>query len=504
MRNDPAGDAVWLRAAPAFGSVGEYPDQPRHQQRENHRIRRVPEASQPAPAGHGRSVQASADPARGEDRRADLQRRLPEHVYHGDRSDREARGAGSVSRERRDPDRHYTDGRYPLLPCELGQDTARARLQAEAHSGRRCERSVRRLQGGQASEQHGRHLLLQRPAPEIPQGRMTGRPIAVVTGGAGFIGSHMVDVLVERGFSVRAIDNLDGGREENLAPHRNNPDLVLEKRDIRGCSPDDRLFRGARYVFHFAGIGDIVPSIERPLEYMSANVQGTAHILECARHARVEKFVYAASSSCYGLASVPTREDHPIEPRYPYALSKYLGEQAALHWHLVYKLPVNSIRIFNAFGTRSRTSGAYGAVFGVFLRQKLAGKPFTVVGDGTQTRDFLYVTDVAAAFLRAAESDHTGEVWNLGAGNPQSVNRLVELLGGDVAYLPKRPGEPDCTWADISLITRELGWVARISFEQGVKRVLADIAYWRDAPLWDPESITEATKIWFTHLGLEK
>ena len=193
---------------------------------------------------------------------------------------------------------------------------------------------------------------------------MTGRPIAVVTGGAGFIGSHMVDVLVERGFSVRAIDNLDGGREENLAPHRNNPDLVLEKRDIRSCSPDDRLFRGARYVFHFAGIGDIVPSIEHPLEYMSANVQGTAHMLECARHARVEKFVYAASSSCYGLASVPTREDHPIEPRYPYALSKYLGEQAAFHWHRVYKLPVNSIRIFNAYGTRSRTSGAYGAVFG--------------------------------------------------------------------------------------------------------------------------------------------
>jgi len=333
---------------------------------------------------------------------------------------------------------------------------------------------------------------------------MTGRPIAVVTGGAGFIGSHMVDVLVERGFSVRAIDNLAGGREENLAPHRNNPDLVLEKRDIRSCSPDDRLFRGARYVFHFAGIGDIVPSIERPLEYMSANVQGTAHMLECARHARVEKFVYAASSSCYGLASVPTREDHPIEPRYPYALSKYLGEQAALHWHRVYKLPVNSIRIFNAYGTRSRTSGAYGAVFGVFLRQKLAGRPYTVVGDGSQTRDFTYVTDVAHAFLAAAETPRVGRVYNLGAGKPQSVNRLVELLGGEKIRIPKRPGEPDCTWADISRITSELDWRPQVSFEEGVGKILADIDYWRSAPLWDPDSIDKATKTWFQYLSPER
>ena len=333
---------------------------------------------------------------------------------------------------------------------------------------------------------------------------MTGRPIAIVTGGAGFIGSHMVDVLVERGFSVRAIDNLAGGREENLALHRDNPDLVLEKRDIRSCSPDDRLFRGARYVFHFAGIGDIVPSIEHPLEYMSANVQGTAHMLECARHARVEKFVYAASSSCYGLASVPTREDHPIEPRYPYALSKYLGEQAAFHWHRVYKLPVNSIRIFNAYGTRSRTSGAYGAVFGVFLRQKLAGRPYTVVGDGSQTRDFTYVTDVAHAFLAAAETPRIGRVYNLGAGKPQSVNRLVELLGGEKIRIPKRPGEPDCTWADISRITSELDWRPQVSFEEGVGEILADIDYWRSAPLWDPDSIDKATKTWFQYLSPER
>jgi UDP-glucose 4-epimerase len=327
------------------------------------------------------------------------------------------------------------------------------------------------------------------------------RRTAIVTGGAGFIGSHMVDLLLARGMKVRVIDNLVGGREANIAHHRDNPDFTFAESDIRDYQPGAPLFQGVDYVFHFAGIGDIVPSIERPLQYMSANVQGTVHMLECARHAGVRKFVYAASSSCYGLAATPTREDHPITPLYPYALSKYQGEQAAFHWNQLYKLPVNAIRIFNAYGTRSRTSGAYGAVFGVFLKQKLADVPFTVVGDGTQTRDFLYVTDIAEAFLLAAETDKTGEIWNLGAGNPQPVNRLVELLGGPVIHIPKRPGEPDCTWANISKIQRELGWKQKVSFEEGVSRIVADIEYWRDAPLWDPDSIAKATAGWFQALS---
>lgn len=331
------------------------------------------------------------------------------------------------------------------------------------------------------------------------------KPLAVVTGGAGFIGSHMVDLLVSRGYRVHVIDNLVGGRLQNLSQHSGNDDVRILEADIRGLDRDaDEMFADARYVFHFAGIGDIVPSIERPLEYMSVNVQGTAQVLECARRARVEKLIYAASSSCYGLADVPTKEDHRIQPEYPYALSKYQGEQAALHWHRVYGLPVNSIRIFNAYGTRVRTSGAYGAVFGVFLRQKLAGKPLTVVGDGTQCRDFVYATDVARAFLAAAETAEVGEVFNLGSGNPQSVNRLVELIGGEVLHIPKRPGEPDCTWADIGKLTGRLGWKPVVTIEDGVGRMLAEIEYWRDAPLWDPVSIEKATRTWFRYLGQKK
>src|SRR5882672_3465605 len=240
---------------------------------------------------------------------------------------------------------------------------------------------------------------------------MSDNQVAVVTGGAGFIGSHVVDLLLDRGYEVRVIDNLVGGREANLAHHAGNAKLHFINSDIRALAPGASVFKGVRRVFHFAGIGDIVPSIEQPIEYMSVNAQGTVQVLECAREAGVAKFVYAASSSCYGLAETPTREDHPIRPQYPYALSKYQGEQAVFHWHNVYKLPVSSVRIFNAYGIRSRTSGAYGAVFGVFLRQKLAGKPFTVVGDGTQRRDFVYASDVAAAFLRAAETERTGEAW---------------------------------------------------------------------------------------------
>ena len=328
------------------------------------------------------------------------------------------------------------------------------------------------------------------------------KPIAVVTGGAGFIGSHMVDNFLSRGYGVRVVDNLVGGREANIAHHGNNSDIDAEFRDIRSITEDDTLFKDATHVVHFAGIGDIVPSIEQPLEYMSANVQGTVHVLEAARNAgTVKKVVYAASSSCYGLADTPTAEDHPIRPQYPYALSKYQGEQAAFHWHQVYGLPVNSIRIFNAYGTRSRTSGAYGAVFGVFLKQKLANKPFTVVGDGTQRRDFLYVTDVAEAFRLAAETEITGRTWNLGAGNPQSVNRLVELLQGEKVHIPKRPGEPDVTFADITRIQSELGFAPQVSFEEGVGRILENIDYWRDAPLWEPDSIAKATKTWFQMLS---
>jgi len=329
----------------------------------------------------------------------------------------------------------------------------------------------------------------------------TCRRRAIVTGGAGFIGSHMVDLLIERGFSVRVIDDFRTGRSDNLSRHQDDRRCEVHQVDMTLLSSDSPIFQDAEYVFHFGGLGDIVPSMERPLDYMRANVDGTLAVLEAARQARVRKFVYAASSSCYGAApDVPTPETAGIQPQYPYALSKYLGECAVLHWGQVYRLPVISLRIFNAYGPRVRTTGVYGAVFGVFLAQKLKGKPLTIVGDGSQRRDFVYVTDVARAFLLAAQSDLTGEVFNLGAGQPQPINRLVELIGGESVRVPKRPGEPDCTWADTTKIRRRLGWEPRVSFEEGVATMLRHIDDWAEAPVWDPASIEATTKSWFEYL----
>ena len=331
---------------------------------------------------------------------------------------------------------------------------------------------------------------------------MDQKPIAVVTGGAGFIGSHMVDLLLSEGYQVNVIDNLVSGREQNLEHHKGNPDLRFEKVDIRNLDANHSFFQNANYVFHFAGIGDIVPSIENPALYMDVNVQGTVKVLEAAKSSPyLKKFVYAASSSCYGLAQTPTKETAPTKPEHPYALSKYLGEMACFHWKDVFNIPFNSVRIFNAYGERSRTSGAYGAVIGVFLKQKLENMPLTVVGDGEQKRDFLYVTDVAKAFYAASQTEATGEIYNLGAGNPQSVNYLVKLLNSDVVHIPKRPGEPDCTQADITKIQSELNWQPTITFEEGIQKVLDNIEYWRNAPLWNPDSIEESTKLWFECLS---
>lgn len=325
---------------------------------------------------------------------------------------------------------------------------------------------------------------------------------ALVTGGFGFIGSHLVERLINDGHDVTVVDNMSTGRPDNLRHLAGNKRLTAVGADICDFDSIAGHFKGIDSVFHLAALADIVPSIQMPEKYFRSNVDGTFSVLQAARAAGVKRFVYTASSSCYGIPdSYPTGEKAEIRTKYPYALTKYLGEQLALHWEQVYKLPVVSLRLFNVYGPRSRTSGTYGAVFGVFLAQKLAGRPFTVVGDGTQTRDFTYVTDVADAFVTAAASNVSGEIFNVGSGGTYSVNRLVELLGGEVTYIPKRPGEPDCTFADTRKISSALGWKPKVAFELGVKNMLDNIDYWRAAPLWTPESIGEATRDWFKYLS---
>lgn len=326
---------------------------------------------------------------------------------------------------------------------------------------------------------------------------------ALVTGGAGFVGSHLVERLLNDGHEVVALDNLSVGRRSNVQHLESNPKFKFVQADIGRREDIEAYFKGIEWVFHLAARADIVPSIVEPYEYHRSNVDGTIAVLESARAAQVKRFVYTASSSCYGLPDiVPTPETAEIRPMYPYALTKYIGEWYVRHWAQTYKLPAVSVRFFNVYGPRARTSGTYGAVFGVFLSQMAHGKPLTVVGDGTQTRDFTYVTDAVDALVSAAESDLIGEIMNVGSGGTYSVNSLVELLGvKEVVHIPKRPGEPDVTFADVRKIERLLGWKAKVSFPEGVAVMRKEMARWKDSPLWDVSSIADATKDWFKYLG---
>lgn len=179
-----------------------------------------------------------------------------------------------------------------------------------------------------------------------------------------------------------------------------------------------------------------------------------------------------------------------------------MGEELVLHWGRVYQLPVVSLRFFNVYGPRARTSGTYGAVFGVFLAQMLADKPLTIVGDGNQTRDFTFVSDVVDALVTAAGSQLSGQIFNVGSGRPVSINRIADLLGAKrTVFVPKRPGEPDCTWADMTRIANALQWQPQVPIEEGVRTMLDHIDYWRDAPVWTPDKIQTATADWFKYLG---
>lgn len=323
----------------------------------------------------------------------------------------------------------------------------------------------------------------------------------IVTGGAGFIGSHLVDLLMEKGHKVTVIDNFLTGKKENISQWMGNENFQLIEADVSDYEKIKDYFKGIDWVFHLAGSAEIVPSINEPLKYFKNNVLGTISVLEASRRGGVKKFIYAASSSCYGLAKVfPTPEDASIDPQYPYALTKYLGEELVFHYFKVYKLKVISLRLFNVYGPRVRTSNSYGAVFPIFLSQKANGYPFTVIGDGNQKRDFVFVSDVCEAFLKAAESDIEGEIFNVGTGNPRSINEIVNLLKGEVVYLPKRPGEPDCTWADISKIKKKLGWEPKVSLEEGIKIMLKDLDLYKNLAVWTPEKIKEATAEWFKYL----
>ena len=323
----------------------------------------------------------------------------------------------------------------------------------------------------------------------------------IVTGGAGFIGSNLVDELVNLGHQVTVLDNLCTGRLSNL--NRVKDSIKFINIDISDNKINlDKYLAGIDWVFHLAGLADIVPSITNPSSYFQTNVLGTLNILEASKKANIKKLIYTASASCYGIPEkYPTDEKSKIDPQYPYALTKFLGEQLVIHWAKVYSMPNISLRFFNAYGPRSRTTGAYGAVFGVFLAQKLAKKPLTIVGDGTQTRDFIYVSDLVDAIIKSAEKGKHSEIYNVASGKEISINLVADIIGGSKVNIPKRPGEPNRSLADISKIQAQLDWKPKISFKEGIKTLLENISDWKAAPVWTPETIARETKTWFKLLN---
>ena len=321
----------------------------------------------------------------------------------------------------------------------------------------------------------------------------------IITGGCGFIGSHLAEKLSNLGISVTILDNLSTGRLENINNFKSK--IQFYKVDISNKKKISKYFKNVDIVFHCAALADIVPSIENPDLYFKSNVIGTQNIASLCVENKVKKIIYTASSSCYGIAKkTPTNENAKIDPKYPYALTKYLGEEILIHWSKLFNINLISLRLFNVYGPRSRTSGTYGAMFGTFLAQKISGSPLTIVGSGKQSRDFTYVSDVIDAMIKASKSKIKFGVFNVGSGRTISVNYIVKLIGGKTVKIPKRPGEPFITYANITKISKILNWKPRIRIEKGIEILIKNIHYWKKAPVWTPIKIKNATKNWFKYI----
>ena len=321
----------------------------------------------------------------------------------------------------------------------------------------------------------------------------------LITGGAGFIGSHLAEKLIKKN-KVIIIDDLSTGNKKNLKEIINHKNLKFINKDLNSKNIE-KYFKNISLVYHLAAQSDIIPSVKNPKKYFDSNVNATVNLLEYCKKYNVKRIVYAASSSCYGIPkNYPTNENEKIDTRYPYSFTKYLAEQTLLHWGQVYKIDIKSLRLFNVFGPRVRTIGHYGAMFGVFLAQKANNFPLTIVGNGEQMRDFTFVSDVVEAFVLAGKSKTKNQIFNIGTGKPISINLVASLISQNKTYIPKRPGEPDRTHADIKLARKHLNYSPKVNFKDGLNIMLNGLSSWKNAPLWTKKKIKLSTKDWFKYI----
>lgn len=293
----------------------------------------------------------------------------------------------------------------------------------------------------------------------------TANKKTIVTGGAGFIGSHLTDVLLEKGFDVHVVDNLSGGKRENI-----NPKATFHEVDIRDFEKLAPIFNGAQYVFHVAALPRVMPSIIDPRTTHDVNVTGTLNVLVAARDAGVKRVIYSASSSVYGeQPKLPLKETMPASPLHPYGLQKWMGELNSVLFSKLYNLETVSLRYFNVYGPRAPVEGAYASVIARFLYQRKTGQPLTIVPDGTMTRDFTHVRDVVRANILAAESNKIGrgEIINIGSGKSWKILRVAEFIGGPTIFIESRV-EAKHSLADITAAKELLSWEPKITFEEGI------------------------------------
>ena len=295
---------------------------------------------------------------------------------------------------------------------------------------------------------------------------------SIITGGAGFIGSNLTDHLVRIGHKVIILDNFVSGKKNNLAHHKKK-DVKIVKLDISKSKNLDKYFKGVDYIFHLAGLAEIIPSIKNPKQYFDNNVIGSLNVVEAAKKEKIKKLIYAASSSCYGTPkSFPTSEKDKIDLKHPYAVTKFMGEELIMKYASIFNMPNISFRFFNVYGPRLNTSGQYSAVIGNFLSQTRKKKPLTIVGNGKQTRDFIHVDDLANAFIKVIKSKSVNKIYNLGSGKRTSINTIAKIFGGKKKFIPIRPGEPRNSLANISKIKKEINWKPKITIKEGIKRLL--------------------------------
>ncbi len=292
----------------------------------------------------------------------------------------------------------------------------------------------------------------------------------LVTGGAGFIGSNLVDRLIDEGYKVFVIDNLSSGKKENL-----NKKAIFYKADICNLNKIFPLFKGIDYVFHLAANPRVLFSVENPIESHKVNVDGTLNVLYASYKNKVKRLIFASSSAVYGnIKKLPLREDMKPNPISPYGLHKLIGEYYCKLFSDLYNLETVCLRYFNVYGPKMDPEGPYALVIGKFLKLKKENKPLTIYGNGKQTRDFVYVDDVVGANILAMKSKKVGkgEVINICSGKNYSINYIAKLIGGKKIYLPARKGEMKHTLGDNSLAKKLLGWKPKVNLEEGINYLL--------------------------------